>query len=121
MKLFVIFFLFFIFTDCAKFKKNKTNLSTLEGLILTRVMSNSYPVELSITIDGFSSGSLVLNVNNSDYTLTAPSSGFTLSYTKDTDYSITIKTQPVSHTCSISNGTGNSGRYGISNIIISCY
>jgi len=72
------------------------------------------------TISGFTSGTLVLQLNGGGDVNLSPTSNFQLgSVSSGTSYSVTIKTNPSGFTCSVVNGTG-SATANVTNVSITC-
>jgi hypothetical protein len=77
------------------------------------------------SLTGLSSGASVTLQNNGSNDLTLTQNGrFTFSRTLDSDddYSVTVLTQPVSQTCTVTNGSGkiNSRASDVENVQVSC-
>jgi hypothetical protein len=79
----------------------------------------------SITVGGTASkiaGTVVLQNNGGD-DLTLSSDGtfnFQTASTEGASYNVTVKTQPVGRTCTVSNGSGTVGSSSIINVSIQC-
>ena len=72
------------------------------------------------SITGFTSGTLVLQLNGGGDVSLSPASNFQLgSVSSGASYSVTIKTNPSGLTCSVANGTG-SATANVTNVSITC-
>ena len=109
-----------IFLSCARFEESSLNVSSLSGLLLTKLISDSIEVPLAGSVTGLTSGTLFLYINGTEVDITYPEETFTHWINKDTTYTITATTSLESLTCTVDNPNGNSGRYGNSSIQVTC-
>jgi hypothetical protein len=95
---------------------NITNISVTCTDVIT-------PVTIGGSVTGLSSGnSVVLSLNGgSDLTLNS-NTGFTFAGTilSGQSYAVTVKTQPIGQTCTVSNGSGTVPATNVTNVTVSC-
>jgi hypothetical protein len=75
------------------------------------------------SISGLTSGSLVLKNNGGDaLTVNANSTNITFatSLANSASYAVTVGTQPIGLTCSVSNGTGTVASANVTNVTVAC-
>ncbi|MEO7853570.1 MAG: hypothetical protein ABIR94_15145 [Rubrivivax sp.] len=77
---------------------------------------------LSGTVSGLRGIGLVLTNGSEDVGVaaTAPSFAFPTALASETSYKVTVKTQPSSQACTVSNGEGTVGRVAVANVAVTC-
>ncbi|MES2935673.1 MAG: hypothetical protein V4805_19545 [Pseudomonadota bacterium] len=98
---------------------------TIAGSNVTNVtvacVTNTYSI--SATVSGLGSGkTLVLQNSNAD-TLsfsTNTSKPFATKLTTGASYAVTVKTQPIDQTCTVSNGSGTIASSNVTNVTVAC-
>jgi hypothetical protein len=111
-------------TIIADFLNTADEIAITDTTIITELVT-THTGGGSFTIGGSVSdltGSVTLQVNNGDgYTINANGAfTFSQSLLHGTAYAITVSTQPLGETCSISNGTGIVATADVTNIAVSC-
>lgn len=80
-------------------------------------------IQLGGSVSGLTKDGLVLQNNNgAPLAVPAYATGFAFPelIEADSDFNITIKTQPVSSTCKVINGNGKSGAFGVYSVEVQC-
>ena len=90
------------------------------GNIAVTCSNLAYPLGGSIT--GLSVGGFVLGNGNNQVTLSANASSFTLptAVAYSSAYAVTVATQPVGLTCTVSNGTGTMPASNVTSVTVAC-
>ena len=120
-----------------KFMSKKNKFGGLSGM-LTKTLciaclavmlsscgsSDGYSYSVGGTVDGLAGSGLVLQNNGGDDLKISANGSFTFStaVANESEYAITIKTQPraFSQTCTVSNGSGTIDTSPVSNVRVSC-
>ena len=120
-----------------KFMSKKNKFGGLSGM-LTKTLciaclavmlsscgsSDGYSYSVGGTVDGLAGSGLVLQNNGGDDLKISANGSFTFStaVANESEYAITIKTQPraFSQTCTVSNGSGTIDTSPVSNVVVSC-
>lgn len=87
----------------------------------TATTSNTYNV--GGTISGLGSGKNAILKNNGGDSLTVASNGtftFSTKLTDGSDYAVTVSSQPIGQTCTVTNGTGTVHSADVTNVTIAC-
>ncbi|MDX1957367.1 MAG: hypothetical protein SFU98_02285 [Leptospiraceae bacterium] len=121
----ILYIIFLLNLFCLQAKKSSFDLSKPTSFLFGFLFASSFSsgsgnLSISGTITGFTSGSLILQNNNSNDLTLSPTNQFTFSnIAKDSKYSISIKTHPVGLACTLSNATGTVSS-NITNVNIAC-
>jgi len=84
---------------------------------------NPQEFTVSVTVNGLDSGKQVTLQNNAGNATTVSANGsftFRIPVAYNGSYAVTVGTQPVGQTCTVSNGSGSGVVANVNNIIVSC-
>lgn len=100
-------------------------VGAITALLISGCGGSDGSTQLAGSLSGLDPGTSVTLTNNNDQTLTVSSNGFFFFnglVSGGTNYSVTVKTNPIGETCTVTNGTGTVGEYSedVNNILVTC-
>ena len=93
------------------------------GVGIVMVPSSLYSFTIGGTVAGLGAGKSVVLLNNGGDALTRNANGgfsFATALASGATYSVTVGTQPVGQTCTVSNGSGTVASANVTNVAVSC-
>jgi hypothetical protein len=100
----------------------RSSIALVCALSLAGCGGGSGNLLLAGSVLGLTKDGLVLQ--NGNDTLAVPAGSSTFSFAQllptDANYAVTVKTQPTAAVCTVANGTGNSGAFNVTSVVVTC-
>jgi hypothetical protein len=100
----------------------RSSIALVCALSLAGCGGGSGNLLLAGSVLGLTKDGLVL-ANGND-TVAVPAGSLTFSFPQllatDSSYNVTVKTQPTAAVCTVTNGTGNSGAFNVTSVLVNC-